>query len=256
MTGQVRRCGAPHPETGTICELPLDHTENHRGEFSHGFAQWPHEETHRRELFELGKAHGAEVARLTEALEQATQERDRLQEVIDSNTTLSVRRIAELTRERNAARAERDQQAGEIAAAMAVLKPNMPESGLVDACKQVKQAAISAMDNSDVLERKCDQQAGALVTLRAALQTVMPFVCVQPIPCSGWKCREEWCPSCYGDEEAEAGVARAQAALKLADAALAASAPAPKPAVDGAGRPWREVDGETSSASFTGTETD
>lgn len=41
----------------------------------------------------------------------------------------------------------------EQADAMAVLKPNMPESGLVDACKQVKQVAISAMDNCRESER-------------------------------------------------------------------------------------------------------
>ena len=38
--------------------------------------------------------------------------------------------------------------------AMLVLNPSMPESGLVDACRQVKQAAISEADNSSVLERK------------------------------------------------------------------------------------------------------
>lgn len=40
----------------------------------------------------------------------------------------------------------------EIAKATAVLKPNMPESGLVDACKQVKQVAISEADNSETAE--------------------------------------------------------------------------------------------------------
>lgn len=39
-------------------------------------------------------------------------------------------------------------------AAMTVLAPNMPESGLVDACKQVKQVAISEADNSDKFEAK------------------------------------------------------------------------------------------------------
>ncbi len=40
----------------------------------------------------------------------------------------------------------------EVATAMGVLKPNMPESGLVDACRQVKQAAISEADNSAMAE--------------------------------------------------------------------------------------------------------
>jgi hypothetical protein len=33
--------------------------------------------------------------------------------------------------------------------AMRVLAPNMPESGLVDACRQVKQVAISEADNAE-----------------------------------------------------------------------------------------------------------
>lgn len=47
---------------------------------------------------------------------------------------------------------ERDRLLAEIAEAMKVLAPNMPESGLVDACKQVKQVAISEADNSANLE--------------------------------------------------------------------------------------------------------
>jgi len=40
--GQVRFCGALHVDTGAVCELPLDHDENHRGSFSRGIAQWPY----------------------------------------------------------------------------------------------------------------------------------------------------------------------------------------------------------------------
>lgn len=47
-------------------------------------------------------------------------------------------------------RAERVEQ--ERDEAMRVLAPNMPESGLVDACKQVKQVAISEVDNSEKAE--------------------------------------------------------------------------------------------------------
>jgi len=39
---------------------------------------------------------------------------------------------------------------------MRVLDVNMPESGLVDACKQVKQVAISEADNSEKLEAQRD----------------------------------------------------------------------------------------------------
>lgn len=40
-----------------------------------------------------------------------------------------------------------------IAKALEVLAPNVPESGLVDACRQVKQVAISEADNSARLEQ-------------------------------------------------------------------------------------------------------
>lgn len=46
--------------------------------------------------------------------------------------------VERLTRERNEA--------------LKVLAPNMPESGLVDACKQVKQVAISEADNAEQAE--------------------------------------------------------------------------------------------------------
>ena len=46
MTGQVRLCGALHMDTGAVCELPLDHAENHRGSFSRGIAQWPYFDAH------------------------------------------------------------------------------------------------------------------------------------------------------------------------------------------------------------------
>ena len=33
-------CGATS-DTGAVCALPAGHTENHRGPFAHGIAQWP-----------------------------------------------------------------------------------------------------------------------------------------------------------------------------------------------------------------------
>lgn len=44
-------------------------------------------------------------------------------------------------------RIEREQEA------MAILEPSMPESGLVDACKQLKQAYISERDNAETADR-------------------------------------------------------------------------------------------------------
>lgn len=45
----------------------------------------------------------------------------------------------------------------EIAAAMVILAPNIQSSGLVDACKQVKQVAISEADNSEKFEAKLQE---------------------------------------------------------------------------------------------------
>jgi hypothetical protein len=45
----------------------------------------------------------------------------------------------------------------EIARAMDVLKPSMPESGLEDACRQVKQAAISNEENCRRLEEQVNR---------------------------------------------------------------------------------------------------
>lgn len=42
VDGHIRQCDAIHLETGAVCELPLDHTENHRGAFRGGVAQWPY----------------------------------------------------------------------------------------------------------------------------------------------------------------------------------------------------------------------
>lgn len=53
----------------------------------------------------------------------------------------------------------------EVAEALKVLDPNVPESGLVDACKQVKQVAISEADNSEVAEAQ-------LAALRSVVDAV------------------------------------------------------------------------------------
>ena len=69
-----------------------------------------------------------------------------------------------------AVRAEAEQQ---IAEAIEALQPNMPTSGLVDACRQVKQVAISEADNAEKAEHCIQQQAQAIQTLRAALVNLL-----------------------------------------------------------------------------------
>jgi len=82
----------------------------------------------------------------------------------------------------------RDQLAesrAEVKAAMAVLTPSMPESGLVDACRQVKQAAISWRDNRAAVDAENAALREELELLRQELSMRLP------IPMAGekwWSC--------------------------------------------------------------------
>ena len=75
-----------------------------------------------------------------------------------------------------ALRAERDAAQQQIATltqerdeALKVLAPNMPESGLVDACRQVKQVAVSEAGNSTDWMNRADAAEARCATLTAAL---------------------------------------------------------------------------------------
>lgn len=68
----------------------------------------------------------------------------------------------------------------------------------VDAARAVDAAEIAT------LRATVDQQQARITALEAALKGVMPFVATQQMACSGLKCREMWCESCYGEEEAKA----------------------------------------------------
>lgn len=69
----------------------------------------------------------------------------------------------------DAAKRERDE-------AMRVLAPNVPESGLVDACRQIKQAAISEADNSSVCEAKITAAQAENTALREALAETVSLI--------------------------------------------------------------------------------
>lgn len=56
----------------------------------------------------------------------------------------------------------------QIDEAMAILQPNMPESGLVDACKQLRQAYISERDNAEKAEAEL-HRIDELIARRPAL---------------------------------------------------------------------------------------
>lgn len=53
------------------------------------------------------------------------------------------------------------------------------------------------------------------------LRKILPFVATQAIGCHGDKCREEWCFSCNGEEDAEAAAKRGCELFAEAHAAIA-----------------------------------
>ena len=65
----------------------------------------------------------------------------------------------------------------QIDEAMAVLQPNMPESGLVDACRQVKQVAISEADNAERLEADLKAETEENNVLREKLAALNGQTC-------------------------------------------------------------------------------
>jgi len=73
-------CGAIHGSTGARCEKPVEHLENHIGQFLHGTVQWPKEESSRlptdAEINRLEKA--AWDAGVDQALVYLRDERDTL----------------------------------------------------------------------------------------------------------------------------------------------------------------------------------
>ena len=57
--------------------------------------------------------------------------------------------------------------------------------------------------------------------LLEALKEIMPFTATAAIGCHGEKCREPWCHSCNGEEEAEAAAQKGCDAWAKARAAIA-----------------------------------
>lgn len=76
--------------------------------------------------------------------------------------------------------------------AMAVLVPNMPESGLVDACKQVKQVAVSEADNSSNLEAQLAAVQAERDELYQQTKHLTAGACGR-----GHFQREPKCPACH-----------------------------------------------------------
>ena len=86
----------------------------------------------------------------------------------------------------------------------------------------INQARI-AEGRAKALEIERDQLRAEVKRLRAVLGGVLPYVATQAIGCHGDKCREPWCTSCNGDDEAHAEAEKALAAYQVAHTALAAN---------------------------------
>lgn len=54
-----------------------------------------------------------------------------------------------------------------------------------------------------------------------ALESIMRYIPLDVVHCRGDKCREPWCASCFGDEDAEFYLITAARHLKNAKSALA-----------------------------------
>ena len=83
----------------------------------------------------------------------------------------------------------------------------------------------------DHLTRENAEQIGEIVALKeqrdeliGALKGVLPFTATQPIRCHGDKCREVWCPSCFGEEDAETAAEQGRDAYGVARDAIAKAA--------------------------------
>lgn len=85
----------------------------------------------------------------------------------------------------------------------------------------INQARI-AEKRAKALEIERDQLLAEVKQLRTVLGGVLPYVATQAVGCHGDKCREPWCISCNGDDEAHAEAAKALAAYQVAHTAWAA----------------------------------
>ena len=78
-------------------------------------------------------------------------------------------------------------------------------------CDVESKAALVRAEQAEAREAKT----------REALKAVLPFVATQRMACGGMKCRESWCESCQGEDDAEVSAQAGREAHEMALAALA-----------------------------------
>ena len=67
-----------------------------------------------------------------------------------------------------------------------------------------------ACDMLDALAKERDELRAEVERLRVRVTELERFIPHQVVECRGDKCREPWCASCYGWEDAEAYIAALQ----------------------------------------------
>jgi len=90
----------------------------------------------------------------------------------------------------------------------------------VEAERDMLNGALEAAPDEGILSRTIDNLAAERDRLKAALQGVMPFIATQAMACGGMKCREMWCESCFGEDEAREFAQAGADAMGEASAAL------------------------------------
>lgn len=88
----------------------------------------------------------------------------------------------------------------------------------LDAARAREQALARRAESAEI-----DWQAAEAreAKTREALKAVLPFVATQRMACGGMKCRESWCESCQGEDDAEVSAQAGREAHEIARSALA-----------------------------------
>lgn len=80
--------------------------------------------------------------------------------------------------------------------------------------------AANLITASTTLAQHISQQDATIARLTDAAKNALPFMATQAVGCHGDKCREQWCYSCYGEEDADEAAQRGTDAYHALHAAL------------------------------------
>lgn len=93
--------------------------------------------------------------------------------------------------------------------------------GVIERIEQFESDLATAEQDSRQKQARIDRLEAAAPDLLEALREIMPFTATAAIGCHGDKCREPWCYSCNGEEEAEEAAQKGCDAYAKARAVIA-----------------------------------